>query len=83
MWKNIVVRGRPLIKIHMRIPCWVPKSTNTFSEYVTLIAFPLQQWLHERTSVLRSKYIASLLVSREGPNPCTYVISIVRYLATT
>jgi len=30
------------------ITCWVPKSTNTHSEYVILIAFPLQQWLHER-----------------------------------
>jgi len=25
----------------------VPKATNTHSEYITLIAFPLQQWLHE------------------------------------
>jgi len=28
--------------------CCVPKSTNMHSEYVMLIAFPLQQWLHER-----------------------------------
>jgi hypothetical protein len=67
MWKNIVEPDRPLMTIHMRIACWIPKSTNTFSECVILIAFPLQQWLHERTSVLLSKYIATLLVSREGP----------------
>ena len=28
------------------------------SEYVILIAFPLQQWLNERASVLRYTYIA-------------------------
>ena len=37
----------------MRIACWIPKATNTHSQYVILIAFPLQQWLHERASVLR------------------------------
>jgi hypothetical protein len=32
----------------MRFACWIPKTTNTHSEYVILIAFPLQQLLHER-----------------------------------
>jgi hypothetical protein len=32
----------------MRIACWITKATNTHSEYAILIAFPLQQWLHER-----------------------------------
>jgi len=27
----------------MRIACWIPKATDTHSEYVILIAFPLQQ----------------------------------------
>ena len=40
----------------MRILCWIPKATNTHSEYVMLIAFPLQQWLHEGASKLRNKY---------------------------
>jgi hypothetical protein len=31
----------------------VPKATNTHSEYVILVAFPLQQLLHERASILR------------------------------
>jgi hypothetical protein len=36
------------------IACWIPKTTNTHSEYVIIIiAFPLQQWLLERTSMLR------------------------------
>jgi len=41
---------------------WIPKATNTHSEYVMLIAFPLQQWLHERASMLRCTYIASLVL---------------------
>jgi hypothetical protein len=35
----------------MRIACWITKATDTHSEYVILIAFPRQQWLHERASV--------------------------------
>ena len=45
----------------MHIACWITKTTNTHSEYVMLIAFPLQQWLHERASILRYKYIACLV----------------------
>ena len=37
---------------HMRVASWVPKATDTRSEHVILIACPLQQWLHERASVL-------------------------------
>jgi hypothetical protein len=35
---------------HMCIGCWITKATNTHSEYVILVAFSLQQWLHEHTS---------------------------------
>jgi len=31
----------------MRITCWINNATNTHSEYVTIIVFPLQQWFHE------------------------------------
>jgi hypothetical protein len=63
MWKNIVERGWPQMTIwRMRISCWIPKATNTHSEYVILISCPLQQRLHESTSVLRDKYIASLVI---------------------
>ena len=41
----------------MRIACWIPKATDTHSEYVILFGFPLQQWLHESASVLRCTYI--------------------------
>jgi hypothetical protein len=37
----------------MRFACWITKATDTHSEYVIFIAFPRQQWLHERVPVLR------------------------------
>jgi hypothetical protein len=36
----------------MRIACWIPKATNTHSEYVILVSFTLWHMLHERASVL-------------------------------
>jgi hypothetical protein len=36
----------------MRFACWINKATDTHSEYVILIAFPRQQWLRERASML-------------------------------
>ena len=54
MWKNIGERGRPQMVIwRVRIAWWIPKATNTHLQYVMPIAFPLQQWLHERVSMLR------------------------------
>ena len=42
MWKSIVEPGRPQMTIwRMRIAWWIPKVTNTHSEYVTLSAFLL------------------------------------------
>jgi len=53
---------RPQMGIwRMRIACWIFKVTDTHSEYVTLIAFPRQQWLHERVSISRYTYIACLV----------------------
>ena len=52
--KNIVESGRPQMTIPcMHIESWIPTATNTHLDYVILIPFPLQQWLHERASVLR------------------------------
>ena len=42
----------------MRIACWLPKAKNTHSQYVIRIGFPLQQWLHERSTMLRYTHIA-------------------------
>jgi hypothetical protein len=61
MWKNVVQPKGPLMTIwRMRSACCVNQATNTHPQYVTLIAFPLQQWLHQRPSMLLYTYIACL-----------------------
>jgi hypothetical protein len=45
---------------HVRTACWIPKATETHSEYVILTAFPLRQRLHERASMLPHTYTACL-----------------------
>jgi hypothetical protein len=58
MWKNMAKPDKSQMTIWRTcFSCWIPKATNTHSEYVILIAFPLQQWLHERSSMLRYTYI--------------------------
>jgi hypothetical protein len=45
MWKNIIEPGRPQMIIwRVQFAYRIPKATNTYSEYVILIAFPLQEW---------------------------------------
>jgi len=62
MWKNIVEWGRPQMTIwFMCIARPIPKATNTHTGCVTLIAFPLQQRLHERASPSRYIYTACLV----------------------
>jgi len=62
MWKTLVERGKPQMAIwRMRITCWIPKDTNTNSGWVIIIVSPLQQWLHERASILRYTYSACLV----------------------
>jgi hypothetical protein len=41
--------------------CWIPKDTNTRSEYVTTIAFPQQQRLRKCAPMLHYTYTACLL----------------------
>ena len=43
----------------MRVACWIPKATNTHPEYVILIAFPLQQCMHERHTYIACFVICS------------------------
>jgi len=63
MWKNIVQPDTPRMKIRrMHITCWMLKATDTHSEYIIRIAFPLQKRLHERPSILRYTYIACLVI---------------------
>jgi len=58
MWKNIVERGRPQMTVwRMRNPCWIPKATNTNSDYVALP----QKWQHENYLVLFKSNLAVLM----------------------
>jgi len=58
----MVEPDRPQMAIwRLRISCFVTKSTNTHSDYVILIALPLQKWLHERVSLLRCTYTTCLV----------------------
>jgi hypothetical protein len=41
--------------------CWITEAKNTYTEYVLLIAFPLQQCLHGRASMLHCTYTACLV----------------------
>ena len=44
MRKNIVNLYRPQLTVRCKcIACWIPKVTNTLSEYVILIDFRMQQ----------------------------------------
>jgi hypothetical protein len=53
--KNIIPR--------MRFACWINKTTDTHSEYLTLIDFPRQKYFRKGALPLRNRYIASLVVS--------------------
>jgi hypothetical protein len=53
-WENILQPDRSQMTIWFtRIASWVPKATNTLSEYVILIALPLQKLWNEGASILR------------------------------
>jgi hypothetical protein len=61
IWKSDNVTRR------MRFVCWINRATHTHTQniyiYIILIAFPRQQWLRERASLLRYTYIACLVSS--------------------
>ena len=44
--------GKNIIRC-MRFACWITKTEDTHSRYVTPITFPRQRWLRERVSILR------------------------------
>jgi hypothetical protein len=64
MWKNTEQLDRSQMTVwRMRISRWIPKATNKQSQYLMLPAFPLQQWLHETSVILRCTYIACVVIS--------------------
>jgi hypothetical protein len=62
---------------HMRFAYWTSKATDTLSEYEILIAFPRQQRLRERNSILRYTYMTSLVLY----NIITYHIGLSLFLS--
>jgi hypothetical protein len=46
----------------MRFACWITKATDTHSECVIFITFPLQQWLRQRASIVRYGALRVLLI---------------------
>jgi hypothetical protein len=58
MWKNTVEPGRPQMTVWLMSIVWLQTHTQ---EYVTLTAFPLQQWSNESASMLRYTYIVRLV----------------------
>jgi hypothetical protein len=64
MWKKCSIVGQATddnVTRRMRSAYCIPKATDTNSEYVILIALPLQQCLYERASMLRYTYTAFLV----------------------
>ena len=64
MWKkyfrDIQAIDENIIR-RMRYAHWLTKAIGTHSERAVSVAFPLQQWLRERATVLRYTYIACLV----------------------
>jgi hypothetical protein len=54
MWKKYCRAGqaKQMTIWRRRFACWITKATST--QYVILIAFPLQQWLRERCAMFRT-----------------------------
>jgi hypothetical protein len=64
----------------MRIAFCVVKATNARTIYVILISFPLQQWLHERASMIRYTYeyiFPVVLIAFTNKLRYTYIGSLV------
>ena len=53
----------------MRVACWIPKATNTKSEYVTLI---FTRYLHE-SDLMLTLYVHFLSCYAAADRVCTYI----------
>jgi len=77
MGKNNIQQDRPQMAIQrMRVACWIPTAINTTSEYLTLIAFPQQQWLHKLASMLHYTYISFLFLYRRRNFSVRYELNL-------
>ena len=58
------------------IACWITKATDTQSEYVLIIVFPLQQWFRKRASILRYAHTACLFPILPNPTQSNHSIIV-------
>jgi hypothetical protein len=80
VWDNVGKHCRPQMTVwRMRIACCITKATNTASEYVILIAFPLQQWLKERASMLRYACTAACHVTYVAVSVMLIVVLMLQH----
>jgi hypothetical protein len=68
-----------MAQLRMRVAYWLPKATNTHSEFVILTVFPLEELLQESGSLLRYRYIACRVTLHHLP---TYLLLTPTYLLT-
>ena len=59
------------IYVHKNTECWIPKATNTHSDYVILITFLPQQWLNELASNVRYTFTACSVIYNMAVGTCT------------
>jgi hypothetical protein len=79
-------KGRSQMIIRcIHIACWIRKATNAYTDCVILNAFPMQQWSHECTSMLRDTHNECLVfcifvafVKWLGPTWSNYNLSCLR-----
>ena len=62
----------------MCFACWVTKVADTHSEYVTLDAFPWQQWLQEHVSMLHYMDIAFFCLIDSFGWECSILLSFAQ-----
>jgi len=64
-WKYTVGPYMPQTTIwRIHIAYWIPKATNTHSESVIIMAFPLQNLMYERASVVCFTYDCRVIKSK-------------------
>jgi hypothetical protein len=62
---------------HKRLACLIPKATSADTGCVILIAFSLQQWWHERSSMLLYKRTLLVVHTHTHTHTHTYIYTYI------
>jgi len=75
MRETVIKLDSPQMTIwFLHTACWITEATETHSEYVIHIVFPLQRWLHKHFSMLCYVYIVCLaIVKKSDKYKCLYI----------